>query len=105
MKEFDIDPDIVVKIGDNCFVLDTKWKKLGVDGKPGQDDLYQMYVYSARMNSKKTVLIYPMCYSYNVSKTYEEDIFGRKIIISTWFVNFDNIDNSLEEMISDFDNY
>jgi 5-methylcytosine-specific restriction enzyme subunit McrC len=53
-----IRPDIIIKKGDEYFVIDTKWKNIG-NGKPSTDDLRQLYVYNEYWQSKKSVLLYP----------------------------------------------
>lgn len=102
LEQFQIIPDIVVNVGDRRYILDTKWKKLKPDDKPSENDLYQMYVYTTKMNSAETILIYPKCYPENSPKSYSEKVFDQKIIISTWFVDLNNIDDSLSELIEHF---
>lgn len=55
-----IKPDIVLESrNDNqTYIIDTKWKIIK-DGKPGDDDLKQMYAYNHRWNCKHSVLLYP----------------------------------------------
>ena len=58
-------PDIVItkKFPDSdkapeLYVIDTKWKIID-PGKPGDDDLKQMYAYNMYWNSIKSILLYP----------------------------------------------
>lgn len=55
-----IKPDIVLtsNIDDSTYVIDTKWKVVN-DGKPGDDDLKQMYAYNYRWNCNHSMLLYP----------------------------------------------
>ena len=50
-------PDIVVREGQRCAVLDTKWKLAG--STPSVHDLRQMYAYSRFHGSADTALVYP----------------------------------------------
>ena len=52
-------PDIVIQKDGKCVaVLDTKWK-IPYDGKPGDADLKQMFVYHKYWNTNRTALLYP----------------------------------------------
>ncbi|MBQ2352104.1 MAG: hypothetical protein II394_07825, partial [Bacteroidales bacterium] len=70
--------DIVISNANECFVLDTKWKRPIEKGKtvPSDDDLHQMYVYSHiykkdKVNGvKRVALLYPRC------RDNDEDIIG-----------------------------
>ncbi|GER59619.1 hypothetical protein ULMA_17270 [Patiriisocius marinus] len=55
-----IKPDIVIETKDkvNTYIVDTKWKVVN-DGKPGDDDLKQMYAYNYRWNCNHSMLLYP----------------------------------------------
>lgn len=58
-----IKPDLVVeKINsegkEETFIIDTKWKIID-PGKPGDDDLKQMYAYNMYWGSTKSLLLYP----------------------------------------------
>ncbi|MEM2657537.1 MAG: hypothetical protein QXJ60_03490, partial [Archaeoglobaceae archaeon] len=55
-------PDIVIEIGTEKIIIDTKYKlldpearKLGID----QQDLYQIYAYCRELGANKALLIYP----------------------------------------------
>lgn len=54
-----VKPDIVIMKDNKCIaVLDTKWK-IPADGKPGDSDLKQMFVYHEYWNTERIALIYP----------------------------------------------
>lgn len=53
-----IRPDIVLKIKDETFVIDTKWKIIEANN-PSDDDLKQMFVYNLHWKAEKTLLLYP----------------------------------------------
>lgn len=63
-----IRPDIVIKVYDDVFVIDTKWKII-TGNNPSDEDLKQMFVYNLHWNAEKTLLLYP--------KTQQSDsVFG-----------------------------
>ncbi|REE27251.1 5-methylcytosine-specific restriction enzyme subunit McrC [Winogradskyella pacifica] len=64
-----IKPDIVLesRSGDKTFIIDTKWKVVN-DGKPGDDDLKQMYAYNYRWNCNHSMLLYPSTTNQNTIK-------------------------------------
>lgn len=53
-----IRPDIVLKINNETFVIDTKWKIIEANN-PSDDDLKQMFTYNLHWNAEKTLLLYP----------------------------------------------
>ena len=53
-----IKPDIVVKRGEETFVIDTKWKVLD-QASPSDADLKQIYAYNLYWKSYRSILIYP----------------------------------------------
>jgi len=55
-------PDIIIKVGDEKVIIDTKYKLLDPEDKKfgvSQQDLYQMYAYCREINARKALLIYP----------------------------------------------
>ncbi|PKP11878.1 MAG: restriction endonuclease [Bacteroidetes bacterium HGW-Bacteroidetes-3] len=53
-----IRPDIVLKMNNETFVIDTKWKIVEANN-PSDDDLKQMFVYNLHWKAEKTLLLYP----------------------------------------------
>ncbi len=53
-----LQPDILLYIGDERIVLDTKWKLLR-RVQPDMADLRQMYVYNQFFEARRSVLVYP----------------------------------------------
>ena len=52
-----LQPDIVLKKGDETYVIDTKWKIPG--NSASVEDLRQMYAYASFWNAEKVMLLYP----------------------------------------------
>lgn len=62
-QKFQLMPDIVIKIRDCVYVLDTKWKVLSENEQNygiSQADMYQMYVYQKKYEAKNVTLLYPL---------------------------------------------
>lgn len=53
-----IQPDMLLKLEERNYVLDTKWKIMK-SGQPSINDLKQMFVYSQYFDAAQSVLIYP----------------------------------------------
>jgi 5-methylcytosine-specific restriction enzyme subunit McrC len=53
-----IRPDIVLKMNNETFVIDTKWKIVEANN-PSDVDLKQMFVYNLHWKAEKTLLLYP----------------------------------------------
>ena len=53
-----IQPDILLTVEDQNFILDTKWK-IPANAQPSIADLKQMFVYSQYFNAEQTALLYP----------------------------------------------
>ncbi len=60
---FELKPDIMIKEGkDFKLIIDAKYKELKPDERKlgiSQGDMYQVYAYTTRYNSPKTILVYP----------------------------------------------
>jgi 5-methylcytosine-specific restriction enzyme subunit McrC len=53
-----IRPDIVLKRGEESYIIDTKWKR-PTNNQPSVEDLRQMYTYARFWNTEKVMLLYP----------------------------------------------
>lgn len=53
-----IRPDIVLKRGDDTYIIDTKWKR-PTNNQPSVEDLRQMYTYARFWSTEKVMLLYP----------------------------------------------
>lgn len=64
-----IKPDIVIESRKDgkIYIIDTKWK-IVTDGRPGDDDLKQMYAYNYRWDCNHSMLLYPLTSSQNTIK-------------------------------------
>lgn len=61
--KFQLKPDIVLKKNDQIIIMDTKWKKLKLNESNygiSQADMYQMYVYAKKYQTKDVWLLYPL---------------------------------------------
>lgn len=65
-----IRPDIVIKKGEETYIVDTKWKVLD-QANPSDADLKQMYAYNLYWKSYKSVLLYPK------TKSSPHDTYGK----------------------------
>ena len=105
-KRFAIKPDIVVrrKKDGAVFILDTKWKLLNNDRNRNygisQADLYQMYAYQKKYESKNVTLIYPV----PAEKTENEIMYLSRdeAEIHVKFFDFFDIKNSIENIAEVF---
>ncbi|MCH2046761.1 MAG: McrC family protein, partial [Saprospiraceae bacterium] len=61
-------PDILIKRGTKCWVIDTKWK-IPKGGIPTDNDLRQIYTYTEAFNAEQGVLLYPRATSHT-NKTH-----------------------------------
>lgn len=62
-KRKPLKPDILIKIKDSYFVLDTKWKVLK-KAEPSMEDLRQAFVYAQFFDAKYCGLLYPKVHNF-----------------------------------------
>lgn len=84
-KNNTIRPDIILKKGEEIFVIDTKWKNINYTN-PSTHDLRQMYVYNEYWNANKSLLLYP-------SNTSELELV---------FDKFQDLDRHKKEVLGDY---
>lgn len=65
-------PDIVLRKGDETYIIDTKWKRPS-SSSASVGDLRQMYTYCRFWDAKKALLLYPGEITDNGFKFYETD--------------------------------
>ena len=90
-KRFRLRPDMMFETDDSRIIVDTKWKILASDRDISESDMYQMYVYSQKYDSKKTVLLYPKSSMNEASFQSSKD----GIIIDVCFVDMLKPEDSL----------
>jgi 5-methylcytosine-specific restriction enzyme subunit McrC len=74
-EKFSLRPDIVASRESHlneCIIIDTKWKILNENDSKNnygisQSDMYQLYAYAKKYNSRELYLIYPKC------ETFQKD--------------------------------
>lgn len=101
-QKFALRPDFVVKRSDNSIViLDTKWKKLVNDMNKNygisQSDMYQMYAYAKKYNTSEIWLLYPLNTDMKDKEIITFDS-GDGVIVSVYFVDVTNIEESMEKL-------
>ncbi|MED4225615.1 McrC family protein [Neobacillus cucumis] len=103
-RQFALKPDIVMEKNDNSrrIILDTKWKVLESNPKSNygisQADMYQMYAYAKKYKTSEIWLLYPI----NKDVTNIEKIQFKSdddVLVSIFFVDVDNIEASLSELL------
>jgi len=71
-NKFRLRPDIVLRNGNKCIIVDTKWKRLKNDKNKNygisQADMYQMYAYAREFETPYVCLIYPKNKEVSTSK-------------------------------------
>lgn len=99
-KEFAMRPDLVIRRGNDVFVMDTKWKLLNPakpNGGISQADMYQMCEYQRKFCAKHVTLLYPKPESGadSIKKEYLSDD-GMTVRLS--FVDLFDMDGSLTQL-------
>ena len=98
-RRFLMKPDIVVTDRQSGlrFVLDTKWKVLSNSSSNfgiSQSDMYQMYAYQKKYDSKKVVLIYPLTNQIDENNDIEY-ISDDGVVVNVKFVDMFNVNDSI----------
>lgn len=77
-QKFRIRPDLVIETPTELIIADTKWKIIDQTQSSknyliSQADMYQLYAYGKKYESKQLILIYPECESFNQSLKFQYD--------------------------------
>ena len=102
-KRFRIRPDLVIEIDSQIIVADTKWKVIDENNprnnyQISQADMYQLFAYGKKYETKRLMLIYPTCATFQseLKFSYEE---GLELVCSPW--NFEKEDNLNYQLLSE----
>jgi 5-methylcytosine-specific restriction enzyme subunit McrC len=95
-EQKEIKPDIVIKRGEEVFVIDTKWKVLD-QATPSDSDLKQIFAYNLYWDSYHSILLYPRTDSSpdNTFGSYHKGM-GKKHGCTLAFVNLLDQNNQLD---------
>ncbi|TDQ18605.1 5-methylcytosine-specific restriction enzyme subunit McrC [Algoriphagus boseongensis] len=100
-----IRPDITIEIGEEKYVIDTKWKLVSTE--PSMDDLRQMYAYHHYFGADKVALLYPGKNPYfkgtfvPLDKEEEKDkVVECGLLFSKAETSVKNWQNSIREMVN-----
>lgn len=89
-KKISIRPDLALYGKGHLVIMDTKWKD--PNNHVSQSDLYQMYIYSVKYHSDRTILLYPEY----IDLDYTDK--DNRVQISSMRFNVENPDESLTEI-------
>ncbi len=108
-KRFRLRPDIKLTDKDDksIILLDTKWKILSENKNNygiSQTDMYQMYAYQKKYDSKKVILVYPKNDTFSENKIMSYFAKEDNIHIDVCFVDLLNIENNIEKLPIQFSN-
>ena len=110
-NQFSLRPDLVITKPDGTIIImDTKWKNLINDSRKNygisQADMYQMYAYAKKYNTKNIYLLYPLN---NEMKDCEEIKFesyddnqNLEVNVRIYFIDLVDIEKSLTELKEEF---
>lgn len=106
--KFEMRPDLVLRNGEKCVIMDTKWKILEDDPynnyKITSADMYQMYAYSKRYKAEDIWLLYPMTDWLRKKNDIVYDTGGSDVGFATrihiFGIDVANIKESIEELES-----
>lgn len=99
-REFAMHPDLVIRRGNDVFVMDTKWKLLNPDKPNGgisQVDMYQMCAYQRKFNAKHVTLLYPKPEG-DVESIRKEYLSDEGVTVNVCFVDLFDMDRSLTQL-------
>lgn len=98
---FSLRPDIVIRTNKHTHILDTKWKMLNNDPSVNygisQADMYQMFAYSKKYETKYIWVLYPIT---EQMKNHKPIVFksGKDTEVRIIFIDVDKIHESLENI-------
>ncbi|MFA9392555.1 MAG: McrC family protein [Prolixibacteraceae bacterium] len=77
-QKFRIRPDLVIETPTELIIADTKWKIIDQNQSSknyliSQADMYQLYAYGKKYESKQLILIYPECETFTEPLHFEYD--------------------------------
>lgn len=104
-KENKLIPDIYLKKENEIFIMDIKWKvinyKESILLNISQSDLYQLYAYAKKYDSKRVFLIYPCVGDKVENRIYE---FEENVELSVVFINLNNVNKGINSIATTIDN-
>lgn len=114
-RQFALRPDIVLEREGRKIIMDTKWKSLSDNEKANYDisqaDMYQMFAYAKKYNTREIWLLYPVNDEMRGHKPIRFDSISPvtnevETTVRLFFVDVANIEDSLRElrMMLDEDN-
>ena len=108
-EKFSLRPDIVVKKdNDEKIILDTKWKVLVNNERQNygvsQSDMYQMYAYAKKYDSKKIIIIYPLNPGMIGYLNEGIEFISEDISVKLLFFDLVNVELSVERLLEEIAN-
>jgi len=87
------------------IIIDTKWKLLKNEPRKNygisQSDMYQMYAFAKKFNTKEIVLIYPKTEIFSGDEEIHF-VSDDGVIVKVFFVDCHWIENSLMELVENY---